>query len=266
MLRLLKIEFRKLKSSNAFYIFSFFYLLALAAFAWIIGTFNVDFDKINVSLADVGIFDFPHIWQNLTYITSFFKIILAIIFITFITNEYQYRTLRQNLIDGLSKKEFLGSKVLMMLSFALASTIFVFMLIMTIGLWKSAYNELDIIFMKSSFIFAYFLKHVAFFSFVMMIAFIVKKTGFSLASLFVWAAIFEPLLKFKLLPDAWDRLLPLEAMGNLIHEPLTRITNADKLLENTTYDFVDPIDVGIVIGYTLLFIYLSYIILKKRDL
>lgn len=266
MIRLLKIEYRKLKSSNAFYIFTFFYLLALASFAWLLGSFNIDLDKINVSFGDIGVFDFPHIWQNITYVTAFFKIILAIIFITFITNEYQYRTIRQNLIDGLSKKEFLASKVLMMISFALISTIFVFLIIMIIGLTKSSFMEFDIIIMKSSFIFAYFLKLVAFFSFVMFIAFIVKKTGFSLASLFVWAAIAEPLLKYQVLPEGWARILPLEAMANLIHEPFSRITNADKLLNNTTYNFVDPIDVGITIAYTMLFIFLSYMVIKKRDL
>jgi hypothetical protein len=266
MLRLLRIEFRKLKSSNAFYIFSFFYFLSLAGFAWFMGSFGIDFDKIKMNFGDLGIFDFPNIWQNITYVASFFKIILAIIFITFITNEYQYRTLRQNLIDGLSKKEFIASKVLMMIALAGVSTLFVFAIVMIIGLTQSSFLELDIIVMKSSFMIAYFIKLVSFFSFIMLIAFYVKKTGFSMASLFIWAAIVEPLLQYKFLPEGWARFLPLNAMSNLIHEPFTRITNADKLIGNITFNYVDPIDVIITLSYTVLFIYLSYMIVKKRDL
>ncbi|MEN8139332.1 MAG: ABC transporter permease subunit [Bacteroidota bacterium] len=266
MLRLLSIEYRKLKTNNAFFIFTFFYFLALAGFAWIIGSVGVDIESINMNFGDIGVFDFPNIWQNITYIAAFFKIILAIIIITFITNEYQYRTLRQNLIDGLSKKEFIASKVLMMMVLAGISTLFVFAIIMIIGLTQSSFLEPDIIIMKSSFIFAYFLKLVAFFSMVMLIAFFVKKTGFSLATLFIWAAIIEPLMKYKVLPEGWDRILPLQAMSNLIHEPFTRITNADKVFGNITYSSVDLTDVFITLGYTVIFIYLSYYIVKKRDL
>jgi len=265
MLRLLRIEFRKLKSSNSFYIFSFFYFLSLAGFAWFMGSFGIDLDKIKMNLGDLGIFNFPNIWQNITYVASFFKIIFAIIFVTFITNEYQYRTLRQNLIDGLSKKEFIASKTLMMTVLAAISTIFVFLIIMIIGLTQSSFLEFDVIIMRSSFIFAYFVKLIAFFSFIMLIAFFVKKTGFSMATLFIWW-IFELVLKFKYLPEGWDIYLPLESMSNLIHEPFSKITNADQLLGNTTFNFVDPVNVVISLAYTTLFIYLSYIIVKNRDL
>ncbi|MCK5782305.1 MAG: ABC transporter permease subunit [Flavobacteriales bacterium] len=266
MLRLFKIEFRKLKTNRSFYIFTSFYLISLVGLAWTMGSFNLNFNQAEVNLGNIGIFDFPNIWQNITYVASFFKIILAIIFITFITNEYQYRTLRQNLIDGLSKKEFLASKVIMMVSMAALSTLFVLAIILIIGFTQSSYLEMDIIFMKSSFIFAYFIKLVAFFSMIMLIAFVVKKTGFSLATLFIWAVIIEPLLTYKFLPEGWSRALPLEAMSNLIHEPFSRITNADKLIGNITYSSVDPIDVAISLAYTTLFIFLSYQVLKKNDL
>ena len=41
-------------------------------------------------------------------------------------NEYSNKTLKQNLIDGLSKKEFVLSKFYTVVLFALMSTVFVF--------------------------------------------------------------------------------------------------------------------------------------------
>jgi hypothetical protein len=41
-------------------------------------------------------------------------------------NEYSYGTLKQNLIDGMSKKEFIQSQILTVLLFASVSTAFVF--------------------------------------------------------------------------------------------------------------------------------------------
>ena len=61
-------------------------------------------------------------------------------------NEYSNKTIKQNLIDGLSKKEFILSKFLTVISFALISTIFVFVVSMILGLIYSDYNEISIIF------------------------------------------------------------------------------------------------------------------------
>ncbi|MNX90047.1 ABC-2 family transporter protein [compost metagenome] len=54
------------------------------------------------------------------------KFFLAVVIVSMMANEYTYGTLKQNLIDGLSKKEFIQSKVITVVLFALVSTIFVF--------------------------------------------------------------------------------------------------------------------------------------------
>ena len=82
-----------------------------------------------------------------------------------IANEYSYGTLKQNLIDGMSKKEFLLSKVYTILVFSLVSTILVFVISLILGLKYSSFTEMGIIFSDLEYLFAYFLKHVAFFSF-----------------------------------------------------------------------------------------------------
>ena len=67
------------------------------------------------------------------------------------------------------------------------------------------------------------------------------------------------------------RFFPLEAMANLIKEPFTRLsavkTVAKQVGEDLSKDFsVQPLDILIVLTWTAIFIYLSYLLLKKRDL
>ena len=74
------------------------------------------------------------------------KIFFAIIIVAMIGNEYSYKTLKQNLIDGLSKSEFLRSKIYAILLFVLTSTLLVFIVSLILGGIYSDYNEMDIIF------------------------------------------------------------------------------------------------------------------------
>ena len=67
------------------------------------------------------------------------------------------------------------------------------------------------------------------------------------------------------------QFLPLESMSNLIKEPFTRLSAvksvAKQVGEDLSKDFsVQPLDILIVLAWTALFIYLSYALLKKRDL
>ena len=81
------------------------------------------------------------------------------------------------------------------------------------------------------------------------------------------------MLHWKLKPnvDSIMQFLPLEAMSNLIKEPFSRLsavkTVAQQIGETVTKDFsVQPFDVLIVLVWTFLFVYFSFLLLQKRDL
>src|SRR3954463_10705547 len=52
-------------------------------------------------------FSFPETWHTTAYFSSLFIFIPAIVIIMLITNEYTYKTNRQNIIDGWSRKDFM---------------------------------------------------------------------------------------------------------------------------------------------------------------
>ena len=109
MLRLLHIEFQKLRYSKSAKVLATLYFIILTFIALIVSIeFNIG--DIKVRIADQGIFNFPFIWHGNTWLASWLKLFLAVVIVSMTANEYSNRTLKQNLIDGLSKKEFILSK------------------------------------------------------------------------------------------------------------------------------------------------------------
>jgi ABC-type transport system involved in multi-copper enzyme maturation permease subunit len=57
-------------------------------------------------------FSFPEVWHTVAFFSSLFIFIPAVVIIMLITNEYSYRTLRQNIVDGWSRSQFIASKLI----------------------------------------------------------------------------------------------------------------------------------------------------------
>lgn len=278
MLRLLNIELQKLRYNRSAKVISIIYFV-LITFIALIASIEFNFGNIHFRVADQGIFNFPYIWHFNTYMAAILKLFLAIVIVSMMSNEYSYRTLKQNLIDGLSKWEFVQSKFLTVLLFASISTIFIFLVSLILGLSFSDYNEISIIFSDMEYIGAYFIKLVAFFSFCLFLGVLVKRSAFALGFLFVWQIVewlLYGLMKWQFFKDTEiadniAQFFPLNAMANLIKEPLSRLgaiqSAANQLGENFTKDYhVTWLNVLIVLIWTALFIYWSYAILRKRDL
>lgn len=278
MLRLLQIELQKLKYNKSAKAISIIYF-ALICFIALIVSIEFNFGGVKFRVADQGIFNFPFIWHFNTWMAAILKIFLAIVIVSMMANEYSYRTLKQNLIDGLSKKEFVLSKFLTVIVYALVSTIFVFIISMILGLIFSDYNEIGIIFSDMEYLVAYFIKLVGFFSLCLFLGVLVKRSAFAIGFLVIWwivEVILFLLMKFQFFKDTdiaenVTQFFPLSAMSNLIVEPFTRLgavqSAASQLGEELTKNYdVQLLDLGIVIFWTALFIFWSYAILKKRDL
>lgn len=276
MYRLLNIEFQKLMHNRASKILIIAYFVLLTSIA-LIAAIKFDIGPVKFHLAEMGIFNFPYIWHFNSYIAAIFKLFLAIVIVSMMANEYSNKTLKQNLIDGLSKKEFILSKFYTVIAFSLVSTLFLFVVSMILGLIFSNYTELSIIFSDLEFLLAFFIKLVGFFSFCLFLGILVKRSAFALGFLFVWQfieGIVFGLLRWKTDPETAThvmRFFPLNAMSNLIKEPFSRLSAvqsvANQVGEKIDFDYaIHWYEIVIVLGWTALFIFLSYRLLKIRDL
>ncbi len=278
MFRLLNIELTKLRYNKSAKLISLVYFI-LITFIALIASIEFNIGEINFRIADQGIFNFPFIWHFNTWVASILKLFLAIVIVSMMANEYSNRTLKQNLIDGLSKKEFVLSKFITVVGFALISTLFVFIVSIILGISFSDYNEIGIIISDMEYLFAYFVKLLAFFSFCLFLGVLVKRSAFALGFLLIWFIVEKisfGLLKWQFFKDTniaenVSQFFPLESMSNLIKEPFTRLgavqSAASQLGEAFDKDYsVQFLNIVIVLVWTFLFIYWSYAILKKRDL
>jgi hypothetical protein len=149
---------------------------------------------------------------------------------------------------------------------------------MILGLIYSDFNEISIIFSDLEFLGAFFIKLVGFFSFCLFLGILVKRSAFALGFLILWQ-VFEGfvrgMLRWKVFDgdttDAVMGFFPLNSMFNLIKEPFTRLSAVQNVASQIGEEFkldyhVHWYEVLIVLGWTAIFIYLSYALLKKRDL
>ena len=277
MKRLLQIELIKLWNNRASKTLIYGYFILLTSIA-LIAAIKFDIGPIKFHLAEQGIFNFPYIWHFNTFVAALLKIFLAIIIVSMMSNEYTYKTIKQNLIDGLSKKEFIASKFLTVVLFSLVSTGFVFVTSLILGIIYSDYTEIGIVFSDLRFLVAFFIKLLGFFSFCLFIGILVKRSAFALGFLILWQ-MFEGftrgMIRWKLFDgDTTDAIMgffPLNAMFNVLKEPFTRLSAvqsvANQIGEEIALDYgTTLLDMVIVIAWTAIFIWGSYAILKKRDL
>ncbi|MGB0897417.1 MAG: ABC transporter permease [Flavobacteriaceae bacterium] len=275
MTRLLRIEFQKLwqnKMSRFLLIVSFIVPFSVL----ILSSIKIDFfGYFTIDLAQTGIFNFPFIWHIIPFFASYFKLFFALIVVSMISNEYSYRTIKQNLIDGLSKKEFVLSKFYFILVYTMLSTLFIGIATLVIGLIHSSHTDFDILFIDIEFVAAYFFKLLGFFSFCFFMAVLIKRSAFALGALIVTA--FVELIIYENLQWNWANeevatnvmmFAPFTALYNLINQPIQRIvmmSSPDKT--DLAYDYaVHWYEIAIVCVWTFIFIYASYWLLKKRDL
>jgi len=142
MLRLLSIEYHKIRYNTASRVLTFIYFGLLTSIA-LIAAIKFDIGPVKFHLAEQGIFNFPYIWHFNTFVASIFKFFLLLVIVSMVANEYSYKTLKQNLIDGLSKKEFLLSKFYTVLVLALISTVFVFVTSLILGFIQTSMSLLS---------------------------------------------------------------------------------------------------------------------------
>lgn len=266
MIRLLKIDLAKLVSYRTFWILLGIYFVVMGAITmsgmealkWLAEK-GAQFGEVDIM--KVPLYHFPDIWQNLTYVAQYFRLLLGILIIISITNEFSYKTIRQNVIDGLDRFDFLGSKVLMILGLSIISTVFVFLIGLLMGSIYSPEAEMRFMFKHVEFIPAFFMATFNYLLLVMVIALIVKRAGLSIVILLVY-----PFLEFMvevILPESLEFLtnyLPYTALSNLIDLPFPRYIFME------IRDTVAWGDVALNLVYIPVLIAIGYQTIAKKNL
>jgi ABC-2 type transport system permease protein len=224
MFHLLHIEWLKLKNYRTFWILSILFVISIFGVNYLAHEIlSNDMMKNPAMTFIIGgpPFQFPQVWQSVAWVSGLILIIPGLLIVISITNEYSFKTHRQNIIDGMSRTQFILVKMLLALIISIISTLLVFITTIGFGLAEGgstlSFNGLNFI--------GYFFIQALNYSFVaILISLLLKRSGVSIGVYFLYAVIIENMLAGILnkYTNHVGYYLPLRSANALIPFPFFR--------------------------------------------
>jgi len=261
---LLGIEWLKIKRYRTFWVLAGLFILLLPLWNYEVenGFIRLGGGKDGINFLNSA-YSFPQVWSNLGFWGSIFITFISILVIILTTNEYTYRTNRQNVIDGWSRMQFFHSKVLLVVVLSFLATLYLFVMGMLFGGVNS--GSLNSLFSEFEKVGYFFLLSLDYLGFALIIAILIKKSGLAIGLFLLYSMIIENILKSVInhnLDKPYGNLLPLQASDELLPFPLLQMAKGmipmGATLSMTTYAWM-------AIAWCILYYFAGRLILSKND-
>ena len=226
MTTLIRTEWLKMRKYNAFW-----WIMGLTALSYpgINYIFYMVYDNLTnqpsrasqiAKLAIGNPFTFPEVWHTVAYFSSWFVFIPAVVVIMFVTNEYTYKTHRQNIIDGWSRSQFVTSKLIDVLIISSIIAILYFAVSLVTGITNQERLIQDT-WSQAKYIGLFALQTFAQLSIAFLVGFLVRKAFLALGIFVFYYIIFEPIIVgiLKVYGNDMGRFMPLEISDRMIPVP-----------------------------------------------
>ena len=226
MLSLIKIEWLKIKKYPAFWwmlgIVAFTYpgVNAMFYYGYIQATTGKEMTNNIAKLLLGNPFAFPETWHSVAYFSSFFILLPSILVIMLVTNEYTFRTHRQNIIDGWSRAQFITSKLFDVLIVSIIATLVYFLVATGFGIYADTMSLYQWN-LQLQYIPLFLLQTFAQLSIAFLLGYLIKKAFIALGIFLFYYLVIENIavtyMRFK--ADDIGRFLPFEISDRLIPSP-----------------------------------------------
>jgi len=165
-------------------------------------------------------FAFPDVWQTVAWNGGMAFIIPALLIITLTTNEFTFKTHRQNVIDGWSRRQFITVKLVEVLLLSLFCTLIVILTALGFGLIGNRPGAGITMIQDSRFAGFYFIEILSYSLIAFLIAMLIKRAGLSIGVFFIYMLVEQIIVgiargKYKyqgvnyLPEEVTDRLIPV---------------------------------------------------------
>ncbi|RYG49833.1 MAG: hypothetical protein EOO01_12060 [Chitinophagaceae bacterium] len=270
MKELLKTEWLKYKNYNVFMIMSVLFAVGVVAANYIVYVFNKNVvGAVNTGglVSSFSPYNFDNTWQTTSYATGYLLIIPAMLLIILVTNEYTFRTSRQNIIDGWSRKQFINVKLAVALIFTVISTLLVILTALGFGFASGSTFSFE----GFSHVGFFFMKSLSYNLLAVMISVWIRRTGFAIGLYFIYLGA-ENIISQLL--DVWSvqlrsyegvdlgalgDYLPMNASDGLLTFPDNPLKSIAKSTLPTEYPWV-------VAAFVVFYLVLFYTISKRKVL
>lgn len=229
MFRNLKIEWMKIKNYRVFQVFSALYLVGIVIIIYIfyriylslIAELQRSVTGQNAEGRDVFQWFSPsNIWSTVCFFTSFLLYLPGMVIINLFINEVNFKTHRQNIIDGWKRETFIITKIQLILCISLVVTIMNF--IATFVMFQVTGTDFTL--EGAETLGLCFIQTFIYMMFALFLATIFRRSGIAIIVFFIYGLILELFLIWllgKVIPGM-GHFLPLQIADSLIILPRSR--------------------------------------------
>ena len=231
MQHLLAIEWMKVRRYRTFWVLFALFVLSMFGISFIwwyldhqLKTSN-DMAMQAVGTMVFGSFSFPGVFNTLTQISSWLLYFPGFIIIFHTTNEYTYKTHRQNIIDGLERTEFIKAKL--GFAFILATLCTIIVLFST--LFFGAISGGGPITTEAwSYIGYFFVQSCVYILFALVLSLLLRRAALAVGIYFIYGILIDFLLALWISKSTHSALgfyaMPLQVADQLIPNIITEKT------------------------------------------
>jgi ABC-type transport system involved in multi-copper enzyme maturation permease subunit len=214
IIRIARIEWIKTWNYSTFKILILLHAILFLLISLISSNIQFNLQGINI----FKIFHFPHIWNTLAWFASWFNLLLGVLAIVLVSNEFQFRTFRKQLIDGLSRDELLGGKVLVMTLVAAYAMLLVFLTGLIIGIIKTTNFTLTDLLNGLNYLPVLYIQALAYTLLALLFVFIFRTPGPSIIMYLLYFFPIEPIIR-AIIPESAVRFMPAKIISKLTPMP-----------------------------------------------
>lgn len=221
MFKNLQIEWMKIKNYRVFQVFSILYMLGILLIIFI-------FYKIYTSItgkitgtddADLfSLFTESNLWNSTCFATSFLLYLPGMVIINLFINEVNFKTHRQNIIDGWKRETFIITKIGLIVCMSAVITVMNFIA----GLIMANITNTSISFQVALPVMGFcFIQSFVYLLFALFLATLFRRSGVAIIVFFLYGLILEWILVwmlYKIVPG-FQFFLPLQVADSLILLP-----------------------------------------------
>ena len=267
MKEILAIEYAKLKKFNPIKVILLIYVLIVPTFMYVASLFlNAFIFPVLATLlkkAPPKVWEFPEIWKFTFYSASWFHILIGVIIVMIISNEFTYRTSKQNIIDGMTKSQVIAGKLAIIVILAAFLTIYNVLVALVFGFINSA--EIGL-YENIHYVFVFFFQTICYCSLALFFVILIRHTVMSILAFALYPVV--EVIVGALIPRNVYSYLPLNIFASLtpssVRQSFNKIEEMQKKI--TVVDLNLPTLLACSLGLLILFYTIAYLNLKKRDL
>lgn len=218
MIRNLQIEWMKIKNYRVFQVFSVLYMLGIVAIIYIFYRIYTELtgQLTGQNNSDLfNLFSSDNIWKTVCFATSFLLYLPGMIIINLFINEVNFKTHRQNIIDGWKRETFIYTKIGLLVCISLAVLV---MNIIATAIMCNVTNTAFSLTAGLPVLGVSFIQSFVYMMFALLLATLFRRSGIAIIVFFIYGLLLEHIFMFllwKVYPGA-QHFLPLQVSDSLI--------------------------------------------------